>query len=238
MFSSVHNIVEFTIVQKASSRGFEPAAHYLLSAPSWTDPFMLLLIGYGWRKAPLPLRVWAVIPVVVLSLFPHKEERYLLPVLPFLVLIAGTGAWQLLSRARANPESRRALWAVFVLCGALLLEMEGFRFRRSEAAIDVARFLATRPGVHSVAMEEGTTTSGATLYLRPPMEVINIERGRLDEAAYLWAILTRPGAQYVVLRDGSLRPAYRDLLREAGYSKVPGPEPRRGEPLRIFVRGE
>ena len=115
------------------------------------------------------------------------------------------------------------MFALWVLCGVTLLELEGFRFRRSEAAVDVARFLASREGVRNVAMEDGTTTTGATLYLRPPIRVVDIDMRRLD-AAYFWGMLVRPDAQYVVLRESSLRPLYLDLLRQAGYINVIAPE--------------
>jgi hypothetical protein len=236
MFFSLRNIVEFTLVRGESSRGVEPMAHYLLTAPWWSDPFLLFLIACGWRAAPTPLRLWAIVPIAALSLFPHKEERYLVPALPFLVLIAAAGAWRLLDNARAHPESRRPQLALLVLVGVSLLELEGFRFRRSEAAIDVARFLAARDGVRDVAMEEGTTTTGATLYLLPDIRVVNLDVRRLDEATYFWGFLSRPETQYVVLRDSSLPPTYRDLLRQAGFVRVIGPEGKRGERYRIFVR--
>jgi hypothetical protein len=235
-FFSLRNIVDFTLVRGESSRGFEPLSHYLLTAPSWSDPFMLCLIAYGWRAAPTSLRLWGVAPIVALSLLPHKEERYLLPVLPFLTMIAGTGAWRLLQRAHARPASRWPPLALLVLLGVSLFELEGFRFRRSEAAIDVARFLAARDGVRNVAMEEGTTTSGATLYLLPRVAVVNLDHSRLEEATYFWSIISRPETQYVVLRASSLIPAYRDLLGQAGYASVAGPDGKYGERYRIFVR--
>jgi hypothetical protein len=236
MFFSLRHIVEFTLVRGESSRGVEPLAHYLLTAPWWSDPFMLFLIGLGWRAAPKPLRLWAFAPIAALSLFPHKEERYLVPVLPFLVLIAAAGSWRLLQSARFRAASRRPPLALIVLLGVSLLEVEGFQFRRSEAAIDVARFLAARDNVRNVMMEEGTTTTGATLYLRPTIQVVNLDARRLGEASYFWGMVSGPETQYVVLRDSSLVPVFRDLLRQAGFVKVTGPEAKRGERYRIFVR--
>jgi hypothetical protein len=234
MFHSLRNVVEFTLVRGESSRGFEPLTHYVRTAPWWTNPFALLLVFVGLRAAPATLRLWAFAPIVALSLFPHKEERYLIPVLPFLMLIAARGAWELLERARAD-RMRPALVAL-ILAGATLLEVEGFRFRRSESAIDVARFLAGRDA-RAVAMEDGTTTSGATLYLRPRATVVNLEPQRLAVASYLWGVLEQPHTQYVVLRGRSLRPTHLSLFAEAGFAEVAGPNPRRGDRYRIFQRG-
>ena len=233
MFHSLRNAVEFTLVRGESSRGFEPFYHYVRTAPWWTNPFALLLVFVGLRAAPATLRLWAFTPIVALSLFPHKEERYLIPVLPFLMLIAARGAWELLERARAG-RMRPALVAL-ILAGATLLEVEGFRFRRSESAIDVARFLAGRDA-RAVAMED-EDTSGAMLYLRPRATVVNLEPPRLAAASYLWGVLEQRQIQYVVLRGRSLRPTHLSLLAEAGFAEVAGPEPRRGDRYRIFQRG-
>ena len=128
--------------------------------------------------------------------------------------------------------------ALLVLLGVSLLELEGFRFRRSEAAIDVARFLASRDNVRNVTMEEGTTTTGATLYLRPTIQVVSLGTCAVWAKPHISGAWFRgPEAQYVVLRESSPAPAFRDLLRQAGYIRVRRfPEGKRGERYRIFVR--
>jgi hypothetical protein len=235
MFHSLRHIVDFTIVRGESSRGFEPLWHYLQSAPWWSDPFTLFFFACGWRSAPRPLRFWAVAPVAALSAFPHKEERYLLPALSFVLLIAACGAWRAID-GTAVAAPRRKMLVALALLGALALEIEGFRFRRSEAAVDVARFLAVRDDVRSVAMEDATTTTGAVLYLRPRATVVNIDGRELQEPTFLQTLLARPDTQYVVLQAKNATEERRTQLELAGFREIDAAGAPARESYAIFRR--
>ena len=74
-WQSLGRILDFTLVQRQSSRGFEPFWLYIVSATSWVDLFTLALAVYasrssgGWPSGRGRLSC-------LLSLLPHKEARY------------------------------------------------------------------------------------------------------------------------------------------------------------------
>jgi hypothetical protein len=187
----------------------------------------------AWPGAPA---LWTALPVVALSFFQRKDERYLLPVLPFAMLCAATLVGRMLAWARARAWTWRPALVVWVLAGAALLEVDGCRRRGSEDAVAVARFLAARRGVRDVAMEDGTTVTGADIYLIGRANVFNIDALRSGEAAYFHSVLRRPEAQYVVVRERTLRGGgYQALLRGMGFVPV-RPEARGFGDWRIFRR--
>jgi hypothetical protein len=223
-FFSLRNIVDFTVVKGLSSRGYEPVWQYLLLAPLATDVLFIGLFLYSFRSAGSKLLVWSIVPLVLLSAFRHKEERYLLPLLPFWALCVAAGFWRVLGYSARQTAGARCYLALYLFTGVTLSEIDGWRFRRSEDAVDVARELSRRPDVRDVAMEEATTVTGANLYLAEKATVVNIDSRRSSEPGYLRTVLDRPEAQYVVLSERALRlEGCRELLRAAGYLEVSTP---------------
>jgi hypothetical protein len=236
-FHSLRHMLDFAVVRRLSSSGYEPFWEYLRTAPQILDPFLLALVVLGvlasWPGAPA---LWTALPVVALSFFQRKDERYLLPVLPFAMLCAAPIVERLLAWARARSWSWRPALVVWVLAGATLLEIDGCRRRGSEDAVAVARFLAARRGVRDVAMEDGTTVTGADIYLAGRAKVFNIDAQRMGEAAYFHSVLRRLEAQYVVVRERTLRGGgYEALLRGMGFVPVRAEACGFGE-WRIFQR--
>ena len=218
MFFSLRNILDFTLVKGLSSRGYEPFWQYLVITPVVTDLLFVALVLYSFRFVGARLVVWSVVPLLLLSLFPHKEERYLLPLLPFWALCAGAGFWRILQYSSRQAAGFRCYLALYLLAGVTLFEIDGWRFRRFEGAVDVARALSQNSDVRDVAMQEAGTVTGATLYLAETADAVNIDSRRLCEADYLKAIVSRPTAQYVVLSESSLGACTcREVLAAAGY---------------------
>ena len=167
-FYSTANIVDYTLVRHLSSRGYQAPLAYLTSAPKWTDLVTLALALVGIRRAP-KLALWFVLPLLLLSCLPHKEERYLIPMMPFEGMLAAVGLWSVMGWIASAPPGR-ARWhtaAAVALTGSLivavLLEAQDFRFRRSESAVEVARYLARTPGEITLAVED-TFRLGNTIY--------------------------------------------------------------------------
>jgi hypothetical protein len=159
---------------------------------------------------------------VILSAFPHKDARYILSLLPCWALCAAAGFWRILEYAGRQVAGARCYLAVYLLAGVTLFEIDGWRFRRSESAVDVARYLSRQADVRDVAMEDGKTVTGADLYLAARANVVNIDPRELGDPGYLRASLRRPEAQYLVLSERSLALyGCRELLRTAGYLGVP-----------------
>jgi hypothetical protein len=224
MFASLGNIVDFTVVKGLSSRGYEPVWQYLVIAPVATDVFFIGLLLYSVRFAGGALVTWSTVPLVVLSAFRHKEARYILPLLPFWTLCAAAGFWRILGYSGRQAAGARCYLALYLLAGVTLFEIDGWRFRRSEDAADVARRLSRQADVRDVAMEDGRTVTGADLYLAGKANVVNIDPRELGEPGQFRSLLRRPEAQYVVLSERSLALCgCRELLRTAGYLEVHAP---------------
>ena len=135
-FFSLKNIVDYTLVKKLSSRGYEPFHYYLASIGLWTDFFTFALALYALKLSNKKIYIWAFSPVILLSFLPHKEPRYLLPAIPFWAIMAGLSAWHLMEKGRDRGFSLKAslrvrrilliLGSIFVFL--LLLAHKDYRY--------------------------------------------------------------------------------------------------------------
>ncbi len=220
--ASLRAVVDYTLIEGRSSRGYQPAHWYLSHLGRWTNPFAAGLALYAAARRPSWALAWLAVPVAVLSLLPHKEERYLVPVLPFLALLAGEAARDLVARAARARSRAFALWFLYGLVGATLLEVDGFRFRRSEAAVDVARALV-RHQAESVAIQD-PWKAGGRLYLAtvPRVEALAPEDLRRED--FLRSLLARRDLEYLALATQLLeRAGIRELFAAEGLREVPLP---------------
>ena len=145
-FSSVLAAVDYTLVRQQSSRGYEPGWEYLKSIPAWsTFMFVALAVAGSSRRTPESWWLWT--PVVLLSLLPHKESRYLLPVMPFFCIAAARGFLRAADWLRRSSEVigwRR--WALDLFAPLLVLsvlhDLGGWRLSRSNEGIRLAQYPA------------------------------------------------------------------------------------------------
>ena len=243
-FHSLRHIVDYTIVRRESSRGFEPWHWYLTHLSRWTNGLTFGLFLAAVRFPPRTLLPWAFSPLLLLSLLPHKEARYLLPALPFVTTSAAWVAWKLLERSgvpaseRAGRPKGQPWWAfplVAAACVAFLLEADGYRFRRSESAVEMARYLATRGEPGSVAIEQ-SWKAGGRIYLGPiPLE--DVDGLRMADKDAFRKLLAGTDASWIGLRSATVRRAgYEELLRAAGFSEVAFTTRTRRLEYRLFHR--
>jgi phosphatidylinositol glycan class B len=138
-FHSFQTYVEFNLVKNgASTFGVSPRSYYLHTLWTSSGPAVLLL-GIGFVAAGLLVSRTAAVAVLLFvalhSAIPHKEFRFLLPVLPLLVSIAGVGLALLLARFKAPA------WAASVLTAALCV---GFvNTARGESYADLGQYVGT-----------------------------------------------------------------------------------------------
>jgi hypothetical protein len=170
-FYSFWNIVDYTLVKKLSSRGYEPFYQYL-KVDEYSNYLLFVLFLLSLNLKNWKLLSVAIIPILLLSTLPHKESRYLVPVIPFVAILAGAIVWRLLEILQGHQASTRVsafitpTVLIFLFCGSFLFEASGFRFRRSESAVDAARFLREQGnGIH-VAFQQAWK-SGLFIYLQP-----------------------------------------------------------------------
>jgi hypothetical protein len=221
---SLRHIVDYTLVNRLSSRGFQPFHFYFSAATRWADWVLVAFIAYGVVRSPLSLSAWFLVPLLVLSGLPHKEERYLVSAMPFAAILAGLGYWRLLDPTSKPARSMGApTWRAVVtmaLAVALMLELDGFRFRRSEAAVHSARLIAALGSGRVVALE-GSWRAGGRLYLREMRSVLNIEPDQLATGERFERYLNANKPDCVGLSQATLAGRRHDaLLKRLGFTEL------------------
>jgi hypothetical protein len=224
-FSSLRHIVGYTIVQGQSSRGFQPFYEYAVHLGAWTNLVIVALAILGIRSGARAIAWWTWLPVIVLSILPHKEPRYLIPVLPFVSMSAAEGLWRLIEAVGAagrtrDAEGRVARWSaalMVALAAAFAWEAAGFRFIRSESAIRLAEYIRQQPGVERVLVEQ-LWRMGGRLYFPPRMAPLDLDPSLAGDAAYVAALLAAGRVQLAAIDAADTRPAH--ALSAAGFHEV------------------
>ena len=223
-FYSIRQAIDFTLVQRLSSGGFQPAQWYATHVGTWSTWVVVILALYATRRSNATVALWAWTPIVLLSLFPHKEERYLITVTPFLSLLAADSVRRLIEPAWVGPgrRGRPAVLELALIAGLLMSlghEAAGWRLRRSDADVALARgplARETRPGAR-MAIEQAWRVGGQ-LYLTD--RVVEV----LDPAA-----MSAPGGPFnreslpdwIILDRGTVeQDAHADTLRSKGYHEL------------------
>jgi hypothetical protein len=213
---SARAIVQFTLIEGGSTRGYEPAWRYLETVNAWTDPLVFALALWTTRKAHWREAVWLWTPILVLSLLPHKESRYLIPVTPYLSLLAAIGGWRLIQRAAAPGWTRRLqllrIGLITSMAGAVLINVSGYRVSRTDAEVDLGREIGRlAPGV-GVAVEQ-LWRLGGRLYLgaRPVVD--------LESLADPFAALSNADIRVLVLPADRCEAWSCDRLLQSGWAE-------------------
>jgi hypothetical protein len=226
-FFSLINIVNFTLVKKLSSRGYQPFYQYLSDFPHWTNFFVLAMAAFATTMKKWRIWIWALLPLGLLSLLPHKEPRYLIPVIPFMAILTAVAVFHLLgvisgvkTSARVGKIQTKTTFFLFFFAVSMLFEMDGFRFRKSETAIDIARYLAARPARGVIALEE-IWHFGGKIYLPDAADTRDVLSADLERTDYGADLLTNDGLEYVAMKNQTIvRNGYEELLKKSGFSEV------------------
>jgi hypothetical protein len=220
-FSSVAAAINYTLVERQSTRGFEPFWEYLRLIPSWsTLLFVGLAVAGSSRRSPDSWWLWT--PIAILSALPHKESRYLLPTIPFLCLGAARGMLRVADWLRRSDEvigwqrvARELCVPALIL--AVLHDVGGWRLSRSNEGIRLAEYLRTRAG-HGVAAQDVWRLGGRP-YLWPLEPVIDVSPELLNDHAMLASAVGR--AEWVALRSRTARTTGDGALRVVGFVRDP-----------------
>lgn len=216
--SSLAQAFDFTIASGLSSRGYEPFHFYFTHISAWSNLFTVGLGVLAFRFRILLPALWAWLPIAFLSLLPHKESRYLVPVLPFLALAAGAALWEVLQRCTMRGVRGRSMALALVVGGvaAAVFEVSGFRFPRSERSVDLAISLREDWSREGAAVEQ-VWRVGGRLYL-PDVRVLDIPPEGLDES--LNVIGAEQTVGWILLVKESVNAERLRLLRDSGYDEV------------------
>jgi hypothetical protein len=168
-FFSLQHMLDFTLVQQQSSRGFQPPWYYVLNTDHWTNPVFIAASLYSLTTSEKRPALWGWAAIAALSALPHKESRYVIAALPFICISTALAIRDIALR-RAVPR----LTAVTILLLALAAgyEVSGWHARRTDSAVAVARQVAD-DHPRSVAAQQAWQF-GDRLYWRDVPVVIDL----------------------------------------------------------------
>jgi len=177
-FHSAIEAYNYTLVAKLSSRGYEPFWYYLKHISDWSNLILVGLALWGTRQVTWRESIWAWVPLVLLSLLPHKEPRYLIPVLPFVTMLAAFGCLDIFDRVAQRPPSpqrRLPFFVCWALMASLLLQLGAARFRRSESDVRLASgMVSSVTPTESFAVEQAWRL-GNKIYLGGNRRIVNLD---------------------------------------------------------------
>lgn len=232
---SVSSIVDYTLVTRQSSRGFQAWHYYASHLTGWTTPGMaaLALLGVVWARR-WELAPWVVVPLLALSTLPHKEERYLVPMMPFVALLAAHGIRALLAEKKtfdsADPWRGKALLVgVAIVIVSLIGEAAGFRLQRSSGAVRQIHALHGSIGSSRVVAEQ-SWRFGGWLYVPASSQLVAMESLSPDE---LTAVLCAANQRTVVLLWTADN---RDALERASACGFSSTSARRPDQYMVLMR--
>ena len=190
---------------------------------------LLLLFGVLWTARRHALLFWPVFAFLALhSVYPGKQERFLFPVLPPLLVLAAIGSHELAVHLRVlatRPRLVRGLWAWFWVANTLLLAAYTTNYSK-RSRIAPLSWLHDRPDVRGVVLEtsEAKPPYVPLFYLGKPVPVFELPQGKSVDALRMELGAARPN--YVVLtgerdldaRVARLRPLFPQLDRVASFS--------------------
>ncbi len=165
-FFSVQNAWNYTIVDGLSSRGYQEPWWYLTNVGSWTTGVVLFLAVIGTRKSVADMALCAWVPIVLFSMLPHKEGRYLLPVIPFVILLAVNGLRLIRDSAWFRNQPPLATTVVLTALALSGLHDAGeWRLRRHDGAIAAAESIRAVSQPTDTVLVEQAWKIGGRLYL-------------------------------------------------------------------------
>ncbi|MHC1707605.1 MAG: glycosyltransferase family 39 protein [Bacteroidales bacterium] len=158
-------------------------AYLLLILGALVPPIsVLLLFGYlrHWKKH-LVLFLPAFIFLLFHSLFPNKQERFIIPAIPFIIILGMIGWSDFLNCSafwKRNKKLLQACWIIFwVLNIILLIPVTGMYSKK--ARVESMVYLSKYPDIHTVLVEESNRDHGTMLpkyYLKQWIEVREISK--------------------------------------------------------------
>jgi hypothetical protein len=216
-FHSVRAAFDFTVVQGLSSRGFQPPWWYVVNVSQWSTVPLVILAAAGLRHQR-NCAVWLIVPLCALSALPHKEARYMIPLVPFVCLLAVEGLRQ---AARYNGIAKREWLPAAIACGlslGLIHDVTYYKLRRSNADVRLARSLFEGVEPPPALAVEQAWRMGGHLYL-PPVPIVVLDPAMMPHDGYLGSKLT--SGRWVLVDRRSLSAAQvREALTRAGYHQA------------------
>jgi len=223
-FYSARQMLQFTLVDRLSSRGYEPPWFYVAHVTAWTDLLTFALAVASLRSRDWRLALWLWVPIAALSVLPHKEPRYLIPSLPFLCLAAACALVSVAGQLRSLHDVRwRDGLATALVAGLglrLIFVVASYRVGRTDVEVALAREIGQERGVRGVALEH-SWRFGGHLYLRGMTSVEDLGPDTVRTEEQLRAFLSQQPADVVAISDATCeRLACASTLSSAGFRET------------------
>lgn len=212
-FYSLENAYRYTVVERQSSRGFQPLGFYLTSASAWTNYVVLALSMYSIQLRDNRATFWAWLPLIALSVLPHKEARYVIAAHPFVCISAAMAADDLFRRWGDGPNKNDRLCGVLALAltAAVVVELGDWHARRTDRAVAFARELAAIEP-RGVAAQQ-LWRFGGRLYLSSVPTLTELP----EESSAALDVVKRRDYDWILLRNNRNDPDDLERLERRGY---------------------
>jgi hypothetical protein len=128
------------------------------------------------------------------------------------------------------------LLVAFCVAGAVLPELGGFRFHRTEAAVDLARHIAAQPNVEGAVVRDLWKAGGRIYLSRVPL-LVNLSDDSFGDLDGLERTISDPRMRFVALLQRDLwSPEVQGMLEAAGFHEVTFTRRRDRNDYRLFER--
>jgi hypothetical protein len=230
-FFSLRQIVDFTLTRRLSTRGFQPWYEYLRAIPSWTNIGIAALAIYATVRLRLWIpAAWTWLPLVALSVLPHKEPRYLVPILPYFSMLAAAGLWQAIvwlrqtvTCSRDEGRERAALVLTASVVAMLVTEPAAYVLPRTDDGVRIARYIAAHTPTGGV-LSAPAWNIGGRLYLQHAHPFLDIDPARMNDRALIEAAIRTPGVVWLVMQERDIRTlGHEPLIHAAGFEQIAVP---------------
>jgi hypothetical protein len=175
-------------------------------------------------------------------LLSHKDYRFAAIAIPLLLLLV-LASGRLKYSSAANHAGRLRISAahlglimILIVGFMVALEIDGFRLRRSDSAVEMARYLARQPDIQSLAIEQ-LWKAGGRLYLWKKRKIVDIDPALIRDQEHILQEILKEGIQAVGLRAGHLESlGYESRLLSQGFREVLFSKKRRYDAYRLFLK--
>lgn len=136
----------------------QPWYTYIFTLTGVLIPPISLLLMFGflrtWKR--MALLFWPTLLFLVFhSLYPNKQERFLLPVMPFIVILGMIGWWEFADKSAfcaAHRKLLRGCW-IFFWCANSVLLLAGITTYSKRARVETMNFLRERADASALVFE-------------------------------------------------------------------------------------
>ncbi|MCX6273277.1 MAG: glycosyltransferase family 39 protein, partial [Bacteroidetes bacterium] len=163
---------------------------YLLLITGILIPPISLFLFFGffrsWKKYP-EMFLPALLFLLFHSIFPNKQERFIFPVIPFIIILGMIG-WNDFTRQsefwQKNKKLENSAWVFFWIINIILLVPVGTMYSK-KARVEAMTYLSRYQNIESVLVDDANSDHATMLpkfYLRQWVQVSEISKNHTIHA--------------------------------------------------------